>query len=270
MSALGLATRDLAPVTFDRPSGPLRVRTKDDTALVSARMGSWLRDADGVLCEGAPGVLVDEALGFAAVGLGPAGQWSVATDLSLELLGARIEPDDELSASSRCVHRDEALTYAECEVVSASGRVVARATQRGRWIQGEPESLQGEAAATGRARDVTGLWGIEDLAAGPEDLGGVALTVDARTRNLLGSLHGGVSLTASMLAAKRALRGTRSAGLAPLSAHLTYPRPTRVGERIEYRVRAQHLGRSFAVLSVAGVSGGTLRTMAQVTAHPVA
>jgi len=221
-------------------------------------------------------VLVDDALGYAAVAAGPEGEWSVSTDITLDLL-APLRPESTVTARARALHVDATLSVTECHVVDDAGRVVALATQRGRFTPIGPEGLDATAAAEDEIAAATRLGAASGLAAligarrgdGPGGASATRLTVGRELGNRFGALHGGVALAASLLEAEAVLREAGRDALAPTSIRITYPRPIEGGAEVRFRGAMLHSGRSFAVLDVAGEVAGRLATSAQVTAHPL-
>jgi acyl-coenzyme A thioesterase PaaI-like protein len=286
----------LGPAGAERLTGVTDIVSEDGHGSGRATLGQWLADADGFVVEGATGVLVDDVLGSVAVARRPTGCWSLTTDLTFERMGPRLRPGTEVTGQAELLHADNATSLAEARVHDAEGRLVAIATQRGlyRPVPEEPEFVGGstEPMAAPTAEDIDELLGLtcgasSDVGpaggagpnavddAGPATRGvsadageGLRLPVGPRTRNHVGILHGGISLMASMIAAKRELERLGHPGLVPVSAHLTFPRPVPEDEgTMQYTTVLTHAGRSFAVLRVYGMLRGTVRTMAQISAQ---
>lgn len=280
------------PFTLRRASGDIDLliggRVQRGDCVGTTTPAPSLADVDGRLDAGALAVLVDEVLGFAMVDAEPDRRWSASSDISLELF-APLAAGQELTARGHTLWVGGDQSYAECTVTDSTGAVVGHATQRGRYND-EPAVEEDESVTT-PADNALELFGISEVVPGPtlgEVPGGimangeaaaaagdtglpsatVALSVGGAAQNPQGNLHGGVSIIASLLAAKRALALRGNAGLAATSIRIAYARAATAGQRVEYTASMLYGGRSLSVLQVVGMADGKPRTIAQVTAHP--
>jgi acyl-coenzyme A thioesterase PaaI-like protein len=232
-------------------------------ALGTMRMDGWRADAAGRGAEGVLGVLVDDVLGYAAVADPPAGHWSVSTDITLELLDGWAEANTA-TARARIVEVNDGASTCVCRVTDEQGRLIAIASERGRYVpvdehalapdQGEPRPVQGE-------HDASGILELVETG------GTIVVPGTAALQNRLGSLHGGVSLCAAQIAARRALDRAGLESLSPTAVRIVYPKPARGS--VELHATLRHAGRSFAVIDVEGRSEDRVVVLAQITAHPI-
>jgi uncharacterized protein (TIGR00369 family) len=86
-------------------------------------------------------------------------------------------------------------------------------------------------------------------------------------QNVLGNLHGGISLCASDILATMALTAPGQPPLATSSIRVSYSRPVPGDARIEYQAAVRHRGRSFGVVDVVGSVDGKTCTIAHLTAQ---
>jgi uncharacterized protein (TIGR00369 family) len=85
--------------------------------------------------------------------------------------------------------------------------------------------------------------------------------------NVMGNLHGGISLCASEMAGLMVLQ-TGSRPLVTASIHIAYLRPTPVDGGVSFRATPLHRGRTLGVAQVVSHnSAGKACTMATVTCH---
>jgi acyl-coenzyme A thioesterase PaaI-like protein len=101
MTALPLPIVDAGPQSLFRIG-----RVVADGAVVRASMptGPWLRGPGGGSTAGALGVLVDNVLGYAMIGSRPPEQWSVSTEIALDVLGPLPADGSPLYAEARTRH----------------------------------------------------------------------------------------------------------------------------------------------------------------------
>ena len=224
---------------------------------ISGRMptGPWLagRQSTETATLGGLGVLADTVLGHANhVVVPPGREWSVTTELSLELVGEMPTDGEELVAVGHVVGADGSSALARGEI-RAAGRTVAVGSERGRYVADGPPA---EAFASGAVEHGVQLPERADVASLGELFGAagpmteqMSLTVSPRVTNPQGNLHGGISLALVDLVASAAVPGER----VTTSIHMTYLRPLRGGAgAISLIAVPVHRGRSLALVDVQG------------------
>lgn len=251
------------PALHGGPEDAFRLGTiaQDGTRTTgSMPVGPWLAGRDGRTAAGALGVLVDDVLGYALIATRPDGRWSVSAEITLDVLGP-LPTSGELTAVAEVDHVDALGAYATGHLVDDHDRVVARSTQRGRFVP-----LSGADPAPSAYERVAGSGDVVAwLDRAYAD--GAPFVVPDVLANPLGNVHGGISLCLSDLIARRAV----AARLTTASLHLAYTRAIPVGATLAYAAAVRHAGRGLAVVDVTGhLDGSDQRpaTLARVVLHP--
>ena len=231
----------------------------------SAPTGPWLERADGLVTGGALGVLVDDVLGYAVMVARPRGNWSVSSEISIDLCHP-IRVGSTLSARAHSVHADERGGLASGEVVDDQGRLIAVARQHGRFIDmmpGEVSIPEIDVNQHGEA-NIFSLLDIETRVTGAAAR--LEIVAAPALLNPLGNLHGGITLCLADLVACTAFEAGTGA-FQTSSIHVSYLRPIPLGTAMTFTATVSHAGRSFALATVdATNSAGKLCATATVTA----
>lgn len=238
--------------------------------------GEWLRSSmptgprlagpDGRTVGGSLGVLIDNVLGYALIAHRPRDQWSVSTEIALDLLGPLPVDGSTLHAEARVeyVGGGGGVGFASGRVVDDSGRSVAMCRQWGRFVPATTALEVGAAPfESADGDDLCSLLGARSVSPS-----GLSLDVAGALQNPMHNLHGGIALCASDLAAVLALAddGPR---LATTSVKILYARPVPGASRLDLRTTVRHRGRSLATVDVVGAVGGRVCTLTTVTAQAV-
>lgn len=230
------------------------------------RLGPWSTGSDGRTALGALGVLADDTLGYAIVAHAPAGHWSVSVEITLDEVGALPGPGAVLHADAAVVGVDARGAYAEGAIRDDGGRLVARTSQRGRWV-----SLSG-------LRDPHLDW---DAVVHPDEhtpfsdvfrmpgsgAQGYELRTDLAASNNMGAVHGGTAIAAAAVVAEEAIAAPEGRPLQVRSLRIHYPRPTVRDAPVEVKADVRYRGRSLAVVDVTTHQAGTERTLTRVIAE---
>lgn len=243
-----------------------------DTEQVTGAMptGPWLADRNGTPLAGSLGVLVDDVIGYALIRSRSERTWSVSSEISIDVIRPLVLATSAgpLRAATIGVPQFDALGgHASGIVTDPRGDTVARCTQRGRWVPfgGLP------ADAAPPDVDVSAATCVEDILGGtpvPVEGGAVLrLTVGPLLENPLGNMHGGISLCASELTATAAVTSWDAPWLTE-SLRVQYLRPVPAGSTIEFTATARHVGRTRAVVDVAGTINGRLCTLGHLSGRP--
>jgi uncharacterized protein (TIGR00369 family) len=228
----------------------------------SMTTGPWSTGPDGRPCAGSLGVLVDNVLGYAIQSRRPKHQWSVSTEISIDLLARFPTDGSPLYAEGRVLQIDAIGGMATGQVIDSTGRVIAHCRQRGRFVPQSPGSAATTSSNQLPMADAATIIGVPAGAA-PD----LPLEVTAELGNPLGNLHGGISLCASELAGIAALRSSNQA-LVAASIHVAYVRPAPVGTHLLFSPTVTHRGRTFALVQVVSTNEtGKPCTIATITAH---
>jgi uncharacterized protein (TIGR00369 family) len=260
----------VGPVTYDGERSKGTMRT-----------GGWVLSPDGEPCRGSLGVLADDLLGYAVIAEGPRGHWGVSTEISVEFCSPLPVDGSTLYAESQTVEVDAVGGLARCRILDRAGRTVAVGSQRVRFVPRPPSRRV--RAQRGDAFLDSGAPAGSDSLLPPEVLstadllgtttrrhdGGVVLKLagSAEVSNVMGDLHGGISLCASEIAGLAALQ-TDSHPLVTASIHIAYLRPIPVDGDVSFLATALHRGRTLGVAQVVSHNAaGKACTIATVTCH---
>lgn len=243
-----------------------------DTEQVTGAMptGPWLADRNGTPLAGSLGVLVDDVIGYALIRARTDRTWSVSSEISIDVVRPLVfdASAGPLRAATVGVTQFDALGgHASGIVTDAGGETVAICAQRGRWVP-----FGGLPGDTGPPTvDVSAATCVEDILGGTpvpvEDGAILRLTVGPVLENPLGNMHGGISLCASELTATAAVT-TWGAPWLTESLRVQYLRPVPAGSTVEFTATTRHVGRTRAVVDVAGTVGGRLCTLAHLSGRP--
>ncbi len=230
------------------------------------RLGPWSTGPDGRTSLGALGVLVDDVLGYAIVAHAPAGKWSVSIEITLDALHALPGPGAVLTASASLLRADARGSYAEGLVRDSDGQPVARASQRGRWV--DLAAFRDPHLPWERVHEPDGTTGFADVFREPSSSPGeYLLRSDDVTSNNMGMVHGGTAIAAAAAVAESVLAAGPGSPLTVTSLRTHYPRPTLTGSRIDVEAWIVHRGRSLAIVDVATTAAGAVRTLTRVAAE---
>lgn len=260
----------VAPVLLTAPLGPDRLVGMgpievDDSGLVRASMPTarWMVGPDGRPSAGALGVLLDAVLGQAMLLPRPVDGWAVTTELAADLVAPVPLDGSPVTVEARAVAADAEGSLSQGRVLAADGTLLGVATEWGKFTPGVPDvDAVVPVVRVPEAGSVVGLLGGE-VSGDP-----VTLSVPgvAALANELDTIHGGIMLTASEVAAAAALPGPPDRPLVTGSMRICYLRPSPVAGTTQFRTRVVHAGRSFGVVEVeAWGPTGKLATTATVT-----
>lgn len=230
--------------------------------------GSWNRDRTGAPSAGSMGVLLDDVLGFGVAVCTPAGWSTVTTHIHAEFLGPFSVDGSVLTAKTDFLDMFAGGGMSTGALRDDAGRVVARASLRGSFIESSPGGGQADrraAGVTGAADVVAALGGsIEQVHDGAD----LTLTVGADDVNIRDTLHGGVTLCAAETAANAGCGGADGMAFATTGVDITYLRPAPFGHRVRFRARPVHAGRRMRVIAVDAIGeNGKPIALATVSMH---
>ncbi len=250
MSSVVLPVVDTGPEALLRMS---ELTLEDGVYRGAMPVGPWLAVRRRTPA-GAVAVLVDDLLAYAITEGLPNGQWSVSTEITLDLLRP-LPTSGRVFVKATLVQSDEQGGFASGEVHDESGRVLALCTQRGRYIPA-PEGLVEDGAWGGPPRpgDLERVLAVKPDEPMP--------TTDVLA-NEADNLHGGIAMFASDLVA-----GSLASELVTASIHITFVRGIPIGSEVTWRTSVRHPGRSLTVVDVDGVVDDVVCTTARVVLHP--
>ena len=277
--------------TNSRPSGPGGAEWlfgigmtfgKDSPAHGTMRSGPWMTGPDGAPNAAALGVLIDDTLTLAAVLRRPPSHWLVTTEVSIDHVAPLPLDGRTLTSSGEIVSADSGGALATGTIQDESGQALALMSLRSRYVPGVPEQQPPGMPDPGSS-DVPpaeeparpehpeperkSLLSMLDASLEPED-GQVRLRMPGEPflGNLRGTLHGGVALCASQLAASYWLPADE--GMSIASTRITYLRGLELSGPVEFTARPVHHGRTFRLIEVTSyTASGKPATIATVSGY---
>lgn len=244
------------------------------TVVASMPMGHLTNPFTGMPTIGPLAILVDDVGGRANFYRRGAGQWTVSSELSIELSPDGIEslqaaPDEPVIASSRPLGPHGATLLAIC-TLSHRGSTISGGTVRTVAITGGPDApVQRGPDTLLRTRETTMN---ELMSADPqaEEAGTYLLAQrpDSIINNLIGIVHGGVSSAGVELVASAAINHGQTEPLRTASLRVNFLRPFFAGVQSRYEGTALRIGRNSAIGDAQAVGDdGKVAILARVTGY---
>lgn len=235
---------------------------EDGVLCGSMPVGPWLAEPDGTWRVGALGVLIDNLLGYSIIARRPQGHCSVSTEIILDVFEG--PSGGNLRAEASCLHVTSRTGYASCEVVDDAGVVVARGTQRGRYVPVNGFATESELERD-PLLDVDNLWDLLGLRTRGDDPSPyLELFTSKAVLNPMRNLHGGISLCVSELAAHTALTTGSGPVLTTASVHVVYTRRIPADSIARFTPVVVHRSRSLGIVDVTGSVDGKTCTSARI------
>ncbi len=246
----------------------------DFTVVASMPVGGMVNPFTGAPTVAPLAILVDDVGGRANFHRRGAGQWTVSSELTVELSPDGIDsilaaPDEPVVASGRPLGPHGATLLAIC-TLTHRGSTVGGGTVRTVAITGGPDGpvpRDPDTLARTPQTSLAELMSAEVLA--PE--GGTQLLAqrpDSIINNLIGIVHGGVSSTGLELVASAAINAGQSEPLRTASIRVNFLRPFVAGARSRYEGTVVRVGRNSAVGDAQAVGDdGKVAIMARITGY---
>jgi uncharacterized protein (TIGR00369 family) len=245
----------------------LESRPDEGSAVYSMPMERFRNPVTSAPTVGPLAILVDAAGGIVNHYRRPAGQWTVSSELSLELNHDDIRDlDGPVIASAHTLGPQGSTSLSIC-TLTYRGTVIGGGTVRSFFIPADgvlvgrpPETLQ-------RSSETT-LSDLMALEVRPDADGQVlAQRVDPNLNNDIGIVHGGVAAAGLELAASAAINGTDDA-LRTGSLRVNFLRPFFAGADSRYVGTSLRVGRNTGVGDAQAIGDdGKVAITARVTAY---
>lgn len=268
------------PYPLNTPLGRFGVQTAEespDRCVASIPVAGLVNPLTGAPTTAPLAMLVDHVGGLINHARRGSREWTVSSELSLEVVAEAIEviaaaPGHDVVAVSRPLGRKGRVALGTCDL-SVGAELVATATVRSFYITA-PDSLvdwPNQPAGT-----LPGTRLDQLMAVHVGESGGAATVLvqddDPVLNNSVGAVHGGVSSMGLELAANAAVndRGGAAAqdGFRTASLRVNFLRPFHGGGDAHYRADATHTGRSSAVAEALAVGrDGRTAITARLTAY---
>lgn len=256
------------------------------TVVASMPVGHLANPFTGMPTVGPLAILVDDVGGRANFYRRGSGQWTVSSELTVELSPDGIDsliaaPDEPVVASSRPLGPHGATLLAIC-TLSHRGSTIGGGTVRTVAISGGPDGpIQREPDTLVRTPETSlaDLMASEPLAAAeaerseasnsPEPVTyRLAQRPDSIINNLIGIVHGGVSSAGLELVASAAINHEQAEPLRTASVRVNFLRPFFAGSQSRYEGTALRIGRNSAIGDAQAVGDdGKVAVVARVTGY---
>ncbi|MCG7632788.1 MULTISPECIES: PaaI family thioesterase [Gordonia] len=213
--------------------------------------GPWLADPATGVSRGALAVSCDDVTGYLVAAAGPRHRWPVSLGIRMDFLADPPLDGSSLHVTGELVARDDRGAMTTGAVLDPSGRTIATIIQRSHLIDA-PRTPGPRASARileipdGPVRQQLGLVEVA-----PNVLSMAPTVLSA---NGMGSVHGGILVCASELAAASCVRA--AGDMRTTSVDITYVRPCDAAETATFTSEVMHHGRSLSVVRVVAANRG--------------
>ncbi|MGP3706934.1 PaaI family thioesterase [Gordonia paraffinivorans] len=230
------------------PEVMLRIRGMEITAERGTgrmRTGPWLADPDAGIARGALGVALDDVTGYLVDSGSPDGQWPVSLGIRMDFIADPPLDGSPLDLSGELVARYDGGAMSRGVATDASGATIATMIQRSHLVSapgtpGDHATPELLSAPESPVREQLGL-----RTSTPD-----RLTMDPTplSANGMGSVHGGILVCSSELAAMTAIEA--GGRFRTASVDIVYVRPCIASETTTFTSEIVHRGRSLSVVRV--------------------
>jgi len=246
----------------------------DFTVVASMPVGGMLNPFTGMPTIGALAILVDDVAGRANFHRRGSGQWTVSSELTVELSPDGIDsilaaPDEPVVASGRPLGPHGATLLA-IATLTHGGTTIGIGTVRTVAITGGPDGPVPRGQDSLVRTPDTGLVELMSADAQPPQDGTYRLAQrpDSIINNLIGIVHGGVSSTGLELVASAAINDGQAEPLRTASIRVNFLRPFFAGERSRYEGTVVRVGRNSAIGDAQAMGDdGKIAIMARITGY---
>jgi uncharacterized protein (TIGR00369 family) len=246
----------------------------DFTVVASMPVGGMLNPFTGMPTIGALAILVDDVAGRANFHRRGSGQWTVSSELAVELSPDGIDsilavPDEPVVASGSPLGPHGATLLA-IATLTHRGITIGVGTVRTVAITGGPDGPVPRGQDSLVRTPQTSLVDLMSAEPQPPQDGTYLLAQrpDAIINNLIGIVHGGVSSTGLELVASAAINDRQAEPLRTASIRVNFLRPFFAGERSRYVGSVVRVGRNSAIGDAQAVSDdGKVAIMARITGY---
>jgi uncharacterized protein (TIGR00369 family) len=246
----------------------------DFTVVASMPVGGMLNPFTGMPTIGPLAILVDDVAGRANFHRRGSGQWTVSSELTVELSPDGIDsilaaPDEPVVASGTPLGPHGATLLA-IATLTHRGTTIGGGTVRTVAITGGPDGPVPRGHDQLVRTPQTSLVELMSAETQPPTDGTFLLAQrpDSIINNLIGIVHGGVSSTGLELVASAAINHGQAEPLRTASIRVNFLRPFVAGERSRYEGTVVRVGRNSAIGDAQAVGDdGKVAIMARVTGY---
>jgi uncharacterized protein (TIGR00369 family) len=244
-------------------------RPADAEAVLSMQMHRFRNPHTGAPTVGPLAILVDAAAGIVNHYRRRGGQWTVSSELSMDLSPDLGDLDGTVLATAHTVGSLGATSLGIC-TLSHRGNVIGCGTVRSFFIDAESVAPQVRPETLQRSAETT-LSDLMAVAVRPGIADDVVLAqlVDPNLNNDIDIVHGGVAAAGLELATSAAINQDRSGDLLQTaSLRVNFMRPFFAGDESRYVGTRLRVGRSTAVGDAKAIGDdGAVAITARVTAY---
>jgi uncharacterized protein (TIGR00369 family) len=246
----------------------------DFTVVASMPVGGMLNPFTGMPTIGALAILVDDVAGRANFHRRGSGQWTVSSELTVELspdgINSILAAPDEPVVASGSPLGPHGATLLAIATLTHRGTTIGVGTVRTVAITGGPDGpLPRGQDGLVRTPQTSLVELMSAEARQPQD--GTYLLAqrpDTIINNLIGIVHGGVSSTGLELVASAAINHRQAEPLRTASIRVNFLRPFFAGERSRYEGTVVRVGRNSAIGDAQAVGDdGKVAIMARITGY---
>jgi uncharacterized protein (TIGR00369 family) len=264
------------PLSVLRRFGITTLEQDLDQCLVTAQMpvGGLRNPFTGQASVAALAVLVDDVGGRVNYYRRGEGQWTVSSELSMEISPGAVEslltqPDEPVVAAAQPFGPAGATWLSICSLTHC-GRVIGGGTVRTVPLPGGPEEpvRRGDDPLI-RTGD-TALADLMAVEALPTEGGSYRLRQcpDPMVNNLIGIVHGGVSSAGLELVGAAAINHAHDTPMRTASIRVNFMRPFVAGAQSVYEASALRIGRTSAIADAVAIGpDGKAAVLARVTGY---
>ena len=264
------------PLSVLRRFGITTIEEDLDRCVVTAQMpaGGLRNPFTGQASVAALAVLVDDVGGRVNYYRRGEGQWTVSSELSVEMSPGAVEsmlgrPEEPVVATARPFGPAGATWLSICSLTHC-GRVIGGGTVRTVPLPGGPEEPVRRGDDPLVRTDQTALADLMAVEALPTEDGTYRLRQcpDPMVNNLIGIVHGGVSSAGLELVGAAALNHQRDTPMRTASIRVNFMRPFVAGAQSVYEGTALRIGRTSAIADAVAIGpDGKAAVLARITGY---
>ena len=264
------------PLSVLRRFGITTIEEDLDRCVVTAQMpaGGLRNPFTGQASVAALAVLVDDVGGRVNYDRRGEGQWTVSSELSVEMSPGAVEsmlgrPEEPVVATARPFGPAGATWLSICSLTHC-GRVIGGGTVRTVPLPGGPEEPVRRGDDPLVRTDQTALADLMAVEALPTQGGTYRLRQcpDPMVNNLIGIVHGGVSSAGLELVGAAALNHQQDTPMRTASIRVNFMRPFVAGAQSVYEGTALRIGRTSAIADAVAIGpDGKAAVLARITGY---
>lgn len=230
------------------------VTTNGNSAGSSMKLDGWLVKQDGSPIPSCiAGPLIDDVSAYAVLTARAVDQWAVTSEISVDFHASIPQSVERLKCRAMAVSSDDESGFSTGELLAPDGQLLATFGQRMRFIPGD-ESLHLQQQST--EGSVNWAHSLDDwLKPSPssEDGSSFQFCSTSKMANPFGTLHGGIGLTATVLAACQAWESSPAypgVPYTPASVRMSYLSPGIIKDGFTISANIIYSSRSIVTIEV--------------------